>query len=364
MDERRTFVKWYNRVNVEPNKDVLESRWRGIQSVLRDYNEKDSISLILRIYFEIYDNKEGLDEFNQYFIDEDEMFEEENKEEIIILAGCTLMCLLDENIGVLVALYLIILSEYYDNPIPELLGLAKDVFKESTKEYEESEILDSTKILNDIQNKLDELDKYTEEVEEVEEVEEEVINTEQIELLTELVKLLSKNMILINDNNIKLIEKNKKYQEKTRILSWLLGEWSDILEAPLKNVNDINGAFVVGIELADLIEIYPGPYATSGFLNKMIGKCKKVKEKYSLIELIDSQDEKVREIINDKYIEGNKSGYLNPILSAIKMSLEVSGPREWVPAYSKKLKINPDELQKDLLEWSMLIYQECIITNC
>lgn len=62
---------------------------------------------------------------------------------------------------------------------------------------------------------------------------------------------------------------------------------------PLSEINDVEGALVLGVELAELVDI-PGPYAASSLLNKMLTKCKKETTEISLTEFIDSQPEEIR----------------------------------------------------------------------
>lgn len=100
-----------------------------------------------------------------------------------------------------------------------------------------------------------------------------------------------------------------------------------------------------------------------------VGWCKEVsdndivvKEKISLTELIDLQSQKVRKTICDKYGEECETKNL-PILSAISASLDVDGAREWLPFYKKKWKIDPDSIEFSVLEWTMLVYQECIVSS-
>ena len=101
-------------------------------------------------------------------------------------------------------------------------------------------------------------------------------------------------------------------------------------------MENINGAFVLGAELTDLIEIYPGPYAAKVFIIKMLRKCKKtVEEKeISLCDFIEEQEEVLREKILDTYGKGSWDRLL-PILAATKESLTVDEKKAWIPAYRK-----------------------------
>ena len=76
-----------------------------------------------------------------------------------------------------------------------------------------------------------------------------------------VIKLLNCNIDLLIDV---IQNENKKYQEDVGILSWIVGEWSNILERPLSEVSNVNGAFVIGAELSDLVLRYPGAVSGKG----------------------------------------------------------------------------------------------------
>ena len=101
---------------------------------------------------------------------------------------------------------------------------------------------------------------------------------------------------------------------------------------------------------------------TNRYSVKMLNKCKKSVSEVSLTELIDEQGISVKEKIVEKYGSECESRNL-PIIAALKASLTVDGKKEWLPAYKKSWKINPDSLKLSLIKWSMLIYQECLVSS-
>ena len=81
-----------------------------------------------------------------------------------------------------------------------------------------------------------------------------------------------------------------------------------------------------------------------------------------MTEFIDEQELSVKEKIVEKYGRECESRNL-PIIAALKASLTVDDKREWLSAYKKAWKINPDSLKMPLIKWSMLIYQECMVSD-
>ena len=179
-----------------------------------------------------------------------------------------------------------------------------------------------------------------------------------VELLNIIKNQFDKVISYVNSLN----DKNKLCEEKVEVLSWVVGEWSDLLKRPLSEINDVEGAMVLGVELAALVDI-PGPYAASSLLNKMLTKCKKETTEISLTEFIDSQPEEIRKYVEKTYCKEAEIRNL-PILSAVKASLTVDEKKAWVPAYKKKWKIDSDNEIYELRKWAELIYFECMISNC
>ena len=154
---------------------------------------------------------------------------------------------------------------------------------------------------------------------------------------------------------------NAKCQEKIQVLSWIVGEWSDRFKTSVSQIEDVKGALILGVELADLVET-PGPLAAEAFLHRMIVKCKKTVDDISLTELIDCQSEDVRKDIIEKYGRRELVDSF-PILSALHVSLTVDEKRAWLPAYKKACGIDPDRFRFPAVKWSKLIYYECMIAK-
>ena len=82
----------------------------------------------------------------------------------------------------------------------------------------------------------------------------------------------------------------------------------------------------------------------------------------SLTELIDEQEISIKEKIVEKYGSECESRNL-PIIAALKASLTVDGKKNGCLLIKKAWKINPDSLKLSLIKWSMLIYQECLVSS-
>lgn len=352
MDLEKLFYKWYKKISWDTPKEQIQERWEGIENAVNSSWDEAQISELIKLYFKLPCQKTTKTEFVEFFSDIDKAFDENNNEEISILAGSVLAHLLLRDDDVFIAFCLQVLEPYFGNNLKELAELANDKIVEMSKEA----YIDTSKTK--------EFEKLNPEWE-TELTDDGQLSENAAVVLIDIIKHLQVNFELICSRNEILQEENERCQEKTQILSWIVGEWSDILGAPLSEIYDLDAAVVLGVELADLIKIYPGPYAAEAFLVKMLSKCKKREEGNSLItltDLVDRQEIAIKEKILKRYGDNCETRVL-PILSALKGSLTVDDKRAWIPVYKKAWKINPDDIKLELSTWTRLVYQECMISN-
>lgn len=346
MEElKRLFYKWYKKIDINQNEERIEKRWSAIQNSLELFESRENITQLLKIYYGLSGDKVFIKKLIDYFISEDPTFEEENKEEIVVLAGSLLAVLLSHKNGIFVAFSILEMSEYYGINSKELHDMAKNIVQSETKEK-----------------------VYSEEIEEIEEialerVEEGVSETlsEIVEWEEDVVNVLTK----MKKNQDILIEtlkyENNKNQEKTGILSWIIGEWSNWYEKSLSDIEIEKGAFVIGAELAELTTSPAGPYSATAFIKKMLNKCKAGNRKeLALRDFIEMQDAAISQKILEIYGTGKSTSVL-PIIDAIEMASLADESGGWISMYRKKWKIDPEKATFDLFKWAELIYRECMI---
>lgn len=347
MSLERMFYKWYKRINISIDEQQTNSRWKGIQNAIELFKNPINISGLLKMYYRLSFDNPIKEQFIECFANEDKAFDETNEEEMVILAGGVLGQLLEEEHKIFTAFSILVLDTYYEAPLRELSDMASDVISDMAKEIKsskESSLVKMKKITSEeIEEIVSETQQFTE---------------EEMNKLVTIIKALNKNIDIL----VQVMEQeNRKYQEDTEILSWIIGEWSNILEAPLSEINKVKGAFVIGAELSDLVMLYPGPYSAKAFIKRMLDKCIEDVSEITLTEFIDSQDKEIRNMMVKKYGKNCRDRNL-PIISAIELSLSVDEAKVWTPVYKKAWKINPDEICFDLLTWSELLYRECMVS--
>lgn len=340
-------VKQYRAICTEPSEEKINSRIQGIQKILMSCDEVKEIQILLAIYFNIPHEQEKENSFVTVFCETDKMFDGDNKEEMRILAGCALAELLRENEDVFTAYSIKFLEAYYEHAIDELSELADEAIASGTLEKKEQmDEMDDFHLKNNWEKEIASEGDWTDTAADT-----------VVGILKKYQQYMKKLAALSNS----LLKENMKCKEKTEILSWIMGEWSDLLKKPLSEISDKEGALVLGIELANLSG-FPGSYAAKELLHKMLGKCKQTNKEIALTELIDCQEENTRKKIAALY-EGTYEELYLPIISAINYSLEVDGAGEWVPMYKKKFHIKPDEVKYAIVEWSYYVYMEVMAIN-
>lgn len=339
MELEKFVVKCIKKVCVNPSEELINNRLNGITAAQEVYDAPEKIVDLLKIYYRLSIEQEAKEEFIECFYSIDKTFDEQNEEEICILAGCVLANILQNEGDIFVAFSVNVLEEFYDGPINELVGLANRIIIEQTQE--------KSAILNNKDGKGGSLSidigEYA---------------PEELDETINWVKEICTRFNGLVDYVNTLRTENAKCQEKIQVLSWIIGEWSDRFKTSVSQIEDVKGALILGVELADLVET-PGPLAAEAFLHRMINKCKKTVDEISLTELIDCQSEDVRKEIIEKY---GTRGLVNslPILSALHVSLTVDEKRAWLPAYKKACGIDPDKFSFPAVKWSKLIYYECM----
>lgn len=346
MEFEKIFTKYYKKVCLDVKSEQIDSRLDGINEVIEWCDSLEKIISVVKLYFKMQCEGTIREEFINCFYTLDKTFDEENSEEIAILAGCTLIKMIQESEYIEIAYLLEILDQFYENEIHEMKSIADELISIKTKVDNEKK---ECKFIAWNKNWKEELEEKGSDLSTAPEAYTDIFR----KIKTQLAETIKYSKFLM--------EKNMRCEQKIGVLSWIVGEWSDLMKLPICNIEDVVGALIVGVELADLVDM-PGVYAAEAFLHKMLGKCQKTKEKVSLTDFVDSQDESVRKLVSEKYGDGAIQKCL-PVLSAINASLTVEEKKAWIPAYKKAWKISPDEVNLPLIEWSKLVYFECLVSK-
>ncbi|MGL4363504.1 MAG: GTPase-associated system all-helical protein GASH [Cellulosilyticaceae bacterium] len=349
---RKKFAELYFRVCAEAKPEQLEKRWQGIE----EYCNQDEVDIynLVKMVYSLSPPDQFKDEFTTIFQNIDISFQGSFVKEQELLASICLMKLMEETgLSLHIALAVMCVSKYnVEILVPELAVAAYKVFSETSAEIREKSVkYQKCSTVNS--------NKLIESLKELTALEPEHI-VGFSSALTEIVK----NIKIINQNQEQILENVDVLQEDSDILSWIIGSWSNELEKPItKGTLQKDVALLLAKELADFVQVIPGPYAFEAFLKKMLDNCKKETKEYSLVTMVDSIDDADKSSILSCYQMDGVKQENTPILFSIKCALDATQPNVWKSMANNKLSINVDSITHETLEWAKLLYFECLLVK-
>lgn len=347
------FCECYSTVCPNPTNEQMNYRLEGINQYCAR-KEIDVLPLVM-LFFGIHNDHTFEGDFADLFNTIDLSFSKNNHRELELLAGVALLKLLEDDLLVIEIVLAVNILNILDKNIliPDILQIATDKLAEITSDIREVEIESKLKklpaIITTEMNKIAKSGDWT---------------PEGITELMNSLNSIESGFVAIQSNQAELANSVRIYKEDSNILSWIVGGYSNDLRKPLsKTIKTNEIAFVMGKELADLIETVPGPYAAKGFIKKMLGLCKEDKGNLSLTDMIDLVGKEWREEVVNRY-KIIDTGENTPVLLAISKSLETDEPKTWCPLFKKIVGVNPEEIERNALEWAYQFYLECLLIRC
>ena len=190
----------------------INSRIDGIETILEQFDEYDKINEIVKLYFNLDCNSETREEFINCFYEKDKTFDEQNAEEITILAGCTLLNMIDTYNDVQLAYSIKILEPFYEGKVMELSETANRIIDMQTRMERQMEQCPTLSWKEDWESELvDEDGKMLE-----------TAPKTSVELLNIIKNQFDKVISYVNSLN----DKNKLCEEKVEVLSWVVGSFN------------------------------------------------------------------------------------------------------------------------------------------
>lgn len=346
---RINFSKWYSKACLKSKNEKIEIRW----STLENYCKKDEHNILelAKLFFELPTDESFKSDFVQFYNDDDISFKSEYTREIAVLAGSTLVYLLDNeeyvNEILLAIMSLSLIKK--DVIIPEIIKRVKETFINICTEIREAE---------------GKQDKRQISIEVSDDIEKALVQWEDDKDQDNMFRSIVKYIKNLSNNESKLYESLEIYREDSQILSWLIGQWSNDLDKPLnKKLNQSKVALILGKELADFVNIIPGPYPSRICLSRMLSYCKGDKSSKTLIEMVDLLDDNIKDKITEKYNIIDK-GVNTPVLLAINKAMETDECEVWKHTFNKCFSISAESIELDVIDWAYQLYLECLLIKC
>jgi hypothetical protein len=345
------FGAWFRSIKYENDDEFLHSRWDAITDFLASkYTYADILNLIL-LFFNFDVKDEFLSKYLSFFLKKDAAFNQDNKIEISLLAGATLLVILDSDNGEYDNIILLGakgISFIKSACIPSLFEELMNIFSQKRIELREDKEkhfinikFPNLKSLKDFLN-----------------IESPVFDKNFAKCFSEYIVSLNSALLNISNELTEINSENILYREDSQILWWLVCKWSTILNKPYTESEFNVSAIYAGKELADLIYVLPGPYAADAILYQMINSCTMGEQAFSLIEVVNNLKKEFRQRLADEYTNGLDVFF--PITYAIVCSTKIDeNDTAWVQLYKHAID-DPNNIKIDAYQAASQMYIESL----
>jgi hypothetical protein len=336
------FPEWYRSVTIDPNSELLANRWKGIETWCSEISENpDLVYDTIRLFLGSGSpTSEFKSRFTRCFKEVDSTFPQRNDHEIRVLAGASIAnCFSDQDFdaqGVTFALALksaTFVTKTSSHPFAiEILKLAESYLNQKSDSLRDHEALNRDDI--DPNGRLKEL-----------------IDVFQTDEAPDPAKLKAMLLPILHElqsdsQNLRsayssLLRDQLCTDEECNILWWLEGQCSRDLRLPWISVESNSVPLIAAKELAELIEILPGPIYAQAFLHRVntLAGTKKV-------NFFNAVNALTPEWINSclKKTTTDYNYDITPIWSALQHRAKTPNDESWQDYFSSVSGIDPSRL--------------------
>ena len=143
-------------------------------------------------------------------------------------------------------------------------------------------------------------------------------------------------------------------REESDILWWILNEWSNIYNQSFRELKREQLALSAPIELHKMIPYDLGPFAVKQVLYKVMSLAQDGEMRMTLRQLVSTVDERLLHVMDfdDWYC-----CELQPVMLALCCKVK-AGEEGWRSLFTRECKIDPDEVEMTLEEFTYQFYLE------
>jgi len=350
----KDFADWYRVVSVEPQPEVLQRRWQGVEAFTKESRASD-IPDLARVFYGLKPRSgDFLDRFRKAFKTVDESFPmRSNDAELRILAGSSLLHSLrypdGRNYAATLAVVVGECRGHRKPPVRDIASLARDYLTKASAALRGHGKLPAPAAV-DFAPMLAEL-KAALQTNEPPKLNEPLSTT--LKAVTEGVQHLTKWAALASD-------REELRKEESDVLWWLFGGHSRDLGVPFHQLPQLSAILVSAKELSDLTRAMPGPFSARAFLGTVIRTAHPdLSGKDSVADAVAAcplpwQEQFVA-------IAGlGRVDDLCPIHAAVAKSVEAGGKKGWQAAYGALTGLK-DTARFDPLDMAVQAYEERLL---
>lgn len=327
--------------------EVVTARESSIEKYVEKKISVQQAKALISLYYTGTCEQTFLEEFVAAFREDDNTFADDCKNEIQILAGICAGEMIycdyeqDDRVISLLGLYAQMYQFMgYESRVPAIEEqLNNNLYCRMKKLREEFSVKKENPITSLGDNVKFEAEEYTEEV------------AERLDILVE--KL---NEVIKNVKNAEL--QSQIIFEDTELLWWMATGFSDIMEKRYVDMVEQQSQMlpvIMGSELAQRVQIFPGPFAAKALLRKMLEILPENKTEKDVFEhYIDAvKDKAILQVIGER----NSN---TPVLYALSKKQE-NGEGNWKQSFMKKYDLKKESFSP--LEVAYEVYIECMVVE-
>jgi hypothetical protein len=346
IDMNEIIAKSYRTAGILIDSDMMQKREKSINSYVNDIFDEKDIAELIKLFFEKRCNQQFLNNFIEVFVAEDNLFADDQKNELQVLAGIVLNQICEyEDVDALFKMKVYTNSYVFIGRTPIL----ENVYQNIHQTYEKI----AARNRDDIIFEYNSISEMPEDVSfEVNEGEDYEISGEDTRTFISMIDKINELCAFINKNYKDIMNKNKILYENTELLWWLQAGFSGDEQKAYLELLDKQAAILVGKDLAEIVQYKPGPYLAKNLLYRALAE--HGRNKYLFKEYIDICDDNTIETL----INGKEDKINTPVLYALNKKLE-TGEGNWIKAFEKNF--GSSELEYVCTEIAYQMYLECLL---
>ena len=358
----RYFADWYRIAAIEPQPETLKKRWEAIQGITYTLDTAEVLEVVRLFYGSAGADPRFVERYRDAFKASDVTFPmRDNDVELRVLAGATMAALLQGRGGPVadVAALATVTADCHGlRPGDRIADIAREARSHLAARSAALRVprqvrsvavpaLDLDAVLEPLQTALQARQTRDPAFEGVMESPSPPARgkpASSSEVIVKAIQTVATAVLEVAAAAAEVAEEQRHglrvLREETNILWWLFAEHSRDLEQHMTALPLPAACLVAGKELADLIEVSPGPVAAIGVLDRMLRAVERELRPATTIQDAVNAAPRPWRTRWTASLEVERLEDLCPVLCAVRRSLDTSGTDDWAPPVHKVTGVN------------------------
>lgn len=345
----KNLPKWYNLATITPlESKQFESRSKVVLAIVA--NQSDTFFFdCIRLYLGKPTTLSGfLSEFGQYFSEDDPMFinNGENIIECRVLAGTVISEVIQQggDLGILVATTL--QSALFG--IDSHLMINYEIIEEAKAFLIQESIAQRERRSFTFNNKLPLIKEGGETAENL------------VGHMKTVNKFVKEFFQYVDDQNAEFQKRFELLEEESNIHWWLFRGFSEVKNAPIKDLDSFESPLILSFELEKLIKFHPTPISITQLLSKSLSLVNELPKEVCLKDVVNLLNTSLKSVSSSSVF--SRFGNLAPIHYALSKASELDFAENWVSSLKNSSGIDC-EMNIPPLDLSVQFLTELTLTK-